>query len=354
MGLFVNFSYSANDNRNGNKRKLDYATETQRTRRKIRKALSSKTRPIQPSIFGKVRTWKAGRTVEKRDTLLEDLLLDKITTANKENAVLVGIALPETNSWIVEEHLDELEQLALTAGAKIVGRVMQERSRIDPRHFLGKGKIEEIAIFVEDNEIGVVIFDDDLSPAQLRNIENKVKTKIIDRSALILDIFASHARTREAKTQVELAQLQYLLPRLTRQWTHLSRQVGGIGTKGPGETQLETDRRLVRTRIQRLKGDLEKIERQRAVRRKGRDNFFKVALVGYTNVGKSTIMNILSNADVLVQNQLFATLDSTIRKVHLDYGKEILLSDTVGFIRKLPHNLVASFRSTLEEAREAD
>ncbi len=273
---------------------------------------------------------------------------------NKETALLVGIILPEIKPWSSEKHLDELEQLAETAGADILGRVVQERSGINPKLFLGKGKIDEIAEFVRDNSISMVIFDDDLSPAQLRNLGNIIPAKIIDRSALILDIFASHAKTREAKTQVELAQLQYMLPRLTRQWTHLSRQVGGIGTKGPGETQLETDRRLIRTRIKKLKNDLEKIELQRGVRRKGRKDFFSAALVGYTNVGKSTVMKLLSGADILIENKLFATLDSTVRKIHLGSGKEILLSDTVGFIRKLPHNLVASFRSTLKEVGEAD
>ncbi len=276
------------------------------------------------------------------------------TETRIEKALLVGVVLPHMDFYTVEDHLNELEQLCITAGADVVGKVIQERKVIDPAYFIGKGKVREIAEFVETNEIKLVIFDDDLSPAQSRNLEKIIKAKVIDRSTVILDIFAAHARTREAKTQVELAQLQYLLPRLTRQWTHLSRQVGGIGTKGPGETQLETDRRLVRTRIAHLKKELKKIERQREERRKGRDLFFKVALIGYTNAGKSTIMKLLTNANVKVENQLFATLDSTVRKLHIDTNKEVLLSDTVGFIRKLPHHLVASFRSTLTEVRDAD
>jgi GTP-binding protein HflX len=214
--------------------------------------------------------------------------------------------------------------------------------------------VEELARMVKMHHVSTVIFDDDLSPAQTRNLEKATGAKIIDRSALILDIFAQHARSREARTQVELAQLQYLLPRLTRQWTHLSRQVGGIGTRGPGETQLETDRRLIRKRIETLQKELQKIDQQRQTRRKGRTYIYRASLVGYTNVGKSTIMNLLSGADVLVENQLFATLDSTVRRVELDLNHEILLSDTVGFIRKLPHHLVASFGSTLDEAVEAD
>ncbi|GAB4180301.1 MAG: GTPase HflX [Calditrichia bacterium] len=276
------------------------------------------------------------------------------TEKQKETALLIGVLLPGISPYDVEDHLDELEQLCMTAGAEVIGKIIQERKVIDSAYFIGKGKAREIGSFVEENNITLVIFDDDLSPAQSRNLEKVIKAKIIDRSALILDIFASHARSREAKTQVELAQLQYMLPRLTRQWTHLSRQVGGIGTKGPGETQLETDRRLVRTRISHLKDDLRKIEHQRHVRRRGREELFNVALIGYTNAGKSTLMKLLTNANVKVEDQLFATLDSTVRKLRISKEREILLSDTVGFIRKLPHHLVASFRSTLEEAREAD
>lgn len=214
--------------------------------------------------------------------------------------------------------------------------------------------MNELRDLVKETDAGVVIFDEDLSPAQMRNLEKMLGVKIIDRSILILDIFAGHAQTREAKTQVELAQLQYLLPRLTRQWSHLSRQVGGIGTRGPGETQLETDRRLVRTRIEKLRSALSQIDRQRAVRRKNRRGIFRAALVGYTNVGKSTILNLLSGSDVRVENQLFATLDSTVRRVNLNADHPVLISDTVGFIRKLPPHLVASFKSTLDEVREAD
>lgn len=278
----------------------------------------------------------------------------QVTDMKVEKALLVGVKLPETSVYEVEEHLDELERLCQTAGAEVIGRIIQERRLIDPTFFIGKGKVHEIASFVEKNNIQLVIFDDDLSPAQSRNLEKIIKAKVIDRSALILDIFAAHARTREAKTQVELAQLQYMLPRLTRQWTHLSRQVGGIGTKGPGETQLETDRRLVRTRIAKLKKELEKIEMQRRVQKRGREQYFRISLIGYTNAGKSTIMNLLTHAKVKIEDQLFATLDSTVRKLSLSDEIEILLSDTVGFIRKLPHHLVASFRSTLEEVREAD
>ncbi len=272
----------------------------------------------------------------------------------QEKAILVGVVLPRHHKWEVEENLSELSLLARTAGVAIVDQMIQERTRINPTYFIGSGKVEELTRLVKMHQAKSVIFDDDLTPAQVKNLERATGVKIIDRSTLILDIFAKHARTREAKTQVELAQLQYLLPRLTRQWSHLSRQVGGIGTKGPGETQLETDRRLIRKRIEVLRKELQKIDQQRQIRRKRRENIFKAALIGYTNVGKSTIMNMLSDADVLVEDQLFATLDSTVRRVWLDKDHSILLSDTVGFIRKLPHHLVASFKSTLDEVREAD
>jgi GTP-binding protein HflX len=272
----------------------------------------------------------------------------------QERCILVGVVQKHETRWQTEDHLFELGQLAYTAEATPIARVVQERQQIDPTYFIGKGKVKEIAEKAKMQQCNLVIFDDDLSPAQTRNLERMIQTKIVDRSGLILDIFARHARTREARTQVELAQLNYLLPRLTRQWTHLSRQVGGIGTRGPGETQLETDRRLIRTRIAALKTELEKIESQRSTQRKKRQNVFKAALVGYTNVGKSTLMKALTGADVLVQNQLFATLDATIRRLMLENGIEILLTDTVGFIRKLPHHLVASFKSTLEEIRDAD
>jgi GTPase len=233
-------------------------------------------------------------------------------------------------------------------------KIIQDKSRIDPAFYIGKGKAEELAQLVEMNDISLVIFDDDLNPVQVRNLEKLINKKIIDRSGLILDIFASHAKTKEAKTQVELAQLQYLLPRLTRAWTHLSKQYGGIGTKGPGETQIETDRRIVRDRISHLKKKLDKIEAQRVTKVAHRKGFIKASLVGYTNAGKSTLLNLLTDSDVLVENKLFATLDSTTRLLQLENKQHLLLSDTVGFIRKLPHHLVASFNSTLNEVREAD
>lgn len=256
--------------------------------------------------------------------------------------------------WEVEDHLSELAALAQTSGADIIHTFVQERLAPDPAFFIGKGKIEEIADFIEVNDIDLLVFDDELSPAQVRNIENVTKIKVIDRTALILDIFALHARTNMAKVQVELAQLNYYLPRLTRQWQHLSRQVGGIGTKGPGETQLETDRRLVRQRISHLKEKLEKIAHQNQVQRQQRKELFRAALIGYTNAGKSTLMNALTNARVLIEDQLFATLDTTVRRLQLNPTTTILVSDTVGFIRKLPHHLVASFQTTLSEAIEAD
>ena len=254
----------------------------------------------------------------------------------------------------VEEYLEELHLLAESAGAEVVGTLIQERQAIDVAYFIGSGKADELAALVEEKQINLVIFDDDLSPVQVRNLERVIKCKIVDRSGIILDIFASRARTREAKTQVELAQLQYMLPRLTRQWTHLSKQFGGIGTKGPGETQIETDRRAIRTKISHLRNKLLHIGKERAEQRKGRDAFPRVALVGYTNAGKSTLLNYFSDANVLVEDKLFATLDSTVRLVQLSAAHKILLSDTVGFIRKLPHSLVASFKSTLEEVVEAD
>jgi GTP-binding protein HflX len=272
----------------------------------------------------------------------------------EQKAILIGVTLP---GQLLEEkldHISELAQLAKTAGLTVADRLLQEREKIHAAYFIGPGKVNELREVVNESQPAIVIFDDDLSPAQIRNLEKELDVRVIDRSTLILDIFAKHARSREAKTQVELAQLQYLLPRLTRQWTHLSRQVGGIGTRGPGETQLETDRRLIWQRIKKLKFDLHKIDKQQTIRRQNRKNIFRVSLIGYTNVGKSTLMNLLSGAEVLVENQLFATLDSVVRKVPLEGTQEILLSDTVGFIRKLPHHLVASFKSTLDEVREAD
>ena len=256
--------------------------------------------------------------------------------------------------WEVEDHLSELAALAQTSGAEIIQTFIQERPAPDPAFFIGRGKIEEIAEFILVNDVDLLIFDDELTPAQVRNIENITKIKVIDRTALILDIFALHARTNMAKVQVELAQLNYYLPRLTRQWQHLSRQVGGIGTKGPGETQLETDRRLVRQRISHLKERLGKIAHQNQVQRQQRQEMFRAALIGYTNAGKSTLMNALTNARVLIEDQLFATLDTTVRRWKLNASTTVLLSDTVGFIRKLPHHLVASFHTTLAEAIEAD
>jgi GTP-binding protein HflX len=250
--------------------------------------------------------------------------------------------------------LDELALLADSAGARVVERVVQERAHINPATFVGHGKAEELAWLAESRNVQLVLFDDELSPVQARNLERLIDRKILDRSGVILDIFASRARTREAKTQVELAQLQYLLPRLTRQWTHLSKQYGGIGTKGPGETQIETDRRVIRARISTLKAKLARIAREREIQRNGRERFPRIALVGYTNAGKSTILNWFSGAGVLVEDRLFATLDSTVRLVRLAGIHRVLLSDTVGFIRKLPHHLVASFRSTLAEAAEAE
>lgn len=271
----------------------------------------------------------------------------------KEKAWLVGIYNLETPKTVAQEHITELALLADTAGAQSVGQTLQHREKPDRATYLGKGKIGELAGEMATFDAGVVIFDDDLSPTQARNIEKELKTKVLDRSGLILDIFAGRAQTSTAKTQVELAQLEYLLPRLTRYWSHLSRQKGGIGTKGPGETQLETDRRLVDRRIAVLKQKLEKISRQRETQRSGRRKIHRIALVGYTNAGKSSLMNALTDAQVYIEDQLFATLDATVRRHEIE-GRPCLLSDTVGFIRKLPHGLVESFKSTLEEVVEAD
>ncbi|MDP6499728.1 MAG: GTPase HflX [Candidatus Marinimicrobia bacterium] len=273
-----------------------------------------------------------------------------------EKALLVGVIHGEVNEATTIEHLDELELLADTAGAKVVGQITQRLKKLNPQFLVGKGKADQIVGQAKELDAQLIIFDDDLSPAQAKNFMNlSDDLKVIDRSALILDIFRQHARSREAKTQVELAHLGYLLPRLTRQWTHLERQIGGIGTRsGMGETQIEIDRRLIRTRISKLKKELEKIDQERTVQSKGRQTYFRAALVGYTNAGKSTIMNVLSGADVFVEDQLFATLDTTIRQVDINDSHQVLLSDTVGFVRKLPHDLVASFRSTLKEVVDAD
>lgn len=274
--------------------------------------------------------------------------------AQPERAILVGLITPTQDEAKSDEYLDELAFLADTAGADAVKRFTQRLDYPNPRTFVGKGKLEEIKKYIEDDgDIAMAIFDDDLSTKQVLNIERELGVKILDRTNLILDIFAKRAQTASAKTQVELAQYQYLLPRLTRMWTHLERQRGGIGMRGPGETQIETDRRIILTKISLLKEELKAIDRQKSVQRKNRGKLTRVALVGYTNVGKSTIMNLLSKSDVFAENKLFATLDTTVRKVVID-NLPFLLTDTVGFIRKLPTHLVDSFKSTLDEVREAD
>lgn len=270
-----------------------------------------------------------------------------------ERALLVGLYGPDTARIEAEEYLDELALLTDTAGGITVEKMLQNRTHPDPSTYVGQGKLSEIRRTIQNNKIATVIFDDDLSPTQIRNVEKETHTKVLDRSGLILDIFASRAKTSAAKTQVELAQLQYLLPRLTRFWTHLSRQQGGIGTRGPGESQIETDRRLIDRRISTLKEKLEKLDKQRKTQRKGRSDLTRISLVGYTNAGKSTLMNTLTDTKVLAEDQLFATLDSTVRRYQVG-NHNVLLSDTVGFIRKLPHNLIESFKSTLDEVREAD
>lgn len=275
------------------------------------------------------------------------------TKTEKEKALLAGVYGADVPRWQAEEYIAELEMLADTAGAVTVHRILQNRDHPDPTSYVGKGKLREIGALVGELKIDTVIFDDDLTATQIRNIEKEAQTKVLDRSGLILDIFASRARTSASRTQVELAQLQYLLPRLTRFWTHLSRQTGGIGTKGPGETQIETDRRLIGRRIAVLKEKLEKLDRQRTTQRKRRGDHVRVAIVGYTNAGKSTLMNTLTDTDVLAEDRLFATLDSTVRRLDLA-NHTVLLSDTVGFIRKLPHHLIESFKSTLDEVRESD
>ena len=276
-----------------------------------------------------------------------------ISEAQTEKAVLVGLVTPEQNEQKVKEYLDELAFLADTAGVDAVKRFTQKMDYPNSVTFVGTGKLQEIKEYVVENEIGLVIFDDELSPKQLRNIEKELQVKILDRTSLILDIFASRAQTAHAKTQVELAQYKYMLPRLTRLWTHLERQRGGVGMRGPGETQLEMDRRIILNRMSLLKQRLAEIDRQKTTQRSNRGRMIRVALVGYTNVGKSTLMNLLSKSDVFAENKLFATLDTTVRKVIID-NLPFLLSDTVGFIRKLPTDLVDSFKSTLDEVREAD
>lgn len=281
-------------------------------------------------------------------------MIEQIINKNEtERAILVGLVNDVQNEQKSKEYLDELAFLADTAGAETVRVFTQKLDYPNPRTFVGKGKLDEIRQYVEDNDIGMAIFDDDLTSKQVVNIERELKIKILDRTSLILDIFASRARTANAKTQVELAQYQYLLPRLTRMWTHLERQRGGIGMRGPGETQIETDRRIILNKISLLKEELRSIDKQKAVQRKNRGRLTRVALVGYTNAGKSTLMNVLSKSDVFAENKLFATLDTTVRKVIID-NLPFLLTDTVGFIRKLPTHLVDSFKSTLDEVREAD
>lgn len=277
----------------------------------------------------------------------------EIPKIEKESAVIVSLNKDRLSKEIVNEHLTELEELASTAGAEVLHHVIQNKRPMNNATYIGKGKVEELRLLVEDENINLIIFDDDLSPVQLRNLEKIIDRKIVDRSGLILDIFATRAKTKEAKTQVELAQLQYMLPRLTRAWTHLSKQYGGIGTKGPGETQIETDRRIIRNRILFLKEKLTKIEKQRNTQSQGRKNFLRIALVGYTNAGKSTLFNLLTKSKVFAEDKLFATLDSTTRQLTIK-NETVLLSDTVGFIRKLPPNLIASFKSTLSEVKEAD
>ena len=272
----------------------------------------------------------------------------------RERAVLVGAPEKGLPQQLAEEHIEELGRLTDTAGPEVVGTLTQKIDKPNPRLFIGEGKAEELKSLIEDSGATLIIFDDELSPAQGRNLEEVTGTRVMDRAELILDIFATRARSSEARAQVELAQLQYMRPRLTRMWTHLSRSRSGPGMRGPGETQLETDRRLIDHRIVKLKDELERVARQRATQRKGREGILRASLVGYTNAGKSSVLRGVSGSDVFVEDRLFATLDPTTRAVEVGDGAEVLLTDTVGFIRKLPHHLVASFRATLEEAREAD
>lgn len=276
-----------------------------------------------------------------------------LTETSSERAVLVGLITPKVTERQVQDYLDELAFLSTTAGISPVKSFVQRLDMPNSATFVGKGKLEEIASYIQENEIGLAIFDDELSPKQLRCIEEVLRVRILDRTSLILDIFATRAQTAHAKTQVELAQYRYMLPRLTRLWTHLERQRGGVGMRGPGETQLETDRRIILDKISRLKEELVRIDKQKSVQRKNRGKMVRVALVGYTNVGKSTLMNVLSKSEVFAENKLFATLDTTVRKVIL-HNLPFLMSDTVGFIRKLPTELIESFKSTLDEVREAD
>lgn len=270
-----------------------------------------------------------------------------------ENAVLIGVITDDQSEEQAKEYIEELEFLARTSGAETKRKFLQRISRPNSKTYIGSGKVNEIKDYINRNDVDIAIFDDELSPSQLRNLEREFEIKVLDRNNLILDIFASRARTSHAKTQVELAQYEYLLPRLTRMWTHLDRIKGGIGMRGPGETQIETDRRIIKEKISLLRKKLEKIDKQMAVQRSNRGQLVRVALVGYTNVGKSTLMNLLSKSELFAENKLFATLDTTVRKVVID-NLPFLVSDTVGFIRKLPHQLIESFKSTLDEVREAD
>lgn len=276
-----------------------------------------------------------------------------ITKEKAERTVLVGVIKQDQNESEVDDYLTELALLASTAGAEPVGRFTQKLDKPNSKTFIGSGKLAELVMYIKDKGIDIAIFDNDLSPSQLRNIERTVKCRVLDRTNLILDIFATRAKTAHAKTQVELAQYKYLLPRLTGLWTHLERQKGGIGLRGPGETEIETDRRIIRDKISRLEKHLKKIDKQMATQRKNRGKLVRVALVGYTNAGKSTLMNLLSKSELFAENKLFATLDTTVRKIIIG-NLPFLLSDTVGFIRKLPHHLVESFKSTLDEVREAN
>ncbi|MFH1700883.1 MAG: GTPase HflX [Candidatus Zixiibacteriota bacterium] len=271
-----------------------------------------------------------------------------------EKAVLVGVAVGRTPKQDIEYSIDELSRLISTAGGIEAARYIQKRPKPDGTYYIGKGMVDEIKEFIDENEADLVVFDEPLSPNQMRNLSKKLDIKVIDRPMLILDIFALHARTAESRLQVELAQMEYLLPRLAGLWVHFSRQRGGIGTKGPGETQLETDRRQVGKKILSLKQKLKKIDKQRVIQRQGRDKFYKIALVGYTNAGKSTLFTCLTRADVLQEDKLFSTLDSTTRVISVEYPQNIVVTDTVGFIEKLPHQLVASFKSTLDEVNLAD
>jgi len=276
-----------------------------------------------------------------------------VTAKVPERVVLVGTILKTQDEKKVKEYLDELEFLTYTAGGIVVKKFTQKLDSPNPATFIGKGKLDEIKKYVEENNVNLIIFDDELSPSQIKNIEKHTGVRVLDRTTLILDIFAQRAKTSYAKIQVELAQYQHLLPRLTRMWTHLERQRGGIGLRGPGETEIETDRRRIKTKIANLKKQLEEIDKQMNIQRSNRGKLVRVALIGYTNVGKSTLMNLLSKTNILAENKLFATLDTTVRKVIIK-NLPFLLTDTVGFIRKLPHTLVESFKSTLDEVREAD